>query len=707
MKKHAKKLLALTLSLALVLGLVGTASATIGDQTKKLAYRNISVTLNGAKLDLKDAAGKAVEPFIIDGTTYVPVRAIAEALGLNVEWDGENHVVKLNDDTKSGLVPGLVELTAFGNHAKKPASRYPQGQKFNAGYTAENAPTYTNPFVFDYNYSQEAGKTMGVVDTNPFMIGNMISQGMTGENAANVESFNHTQNHDMFLGTGTYIQENASRSAADPHGIYYNGKWYVYASNFYQLVSEDFVTWESIKPLTTDGKPLSIMAPSVDYTVDAKGVATFYLAGNNTHLYRSVGSPTGPWEDLGDFTYNGLAFGNESLKYNEDGTKAGDGPFASWTGGTYGDDKAASPYDSKDANVIADHNDVNIFVDRENGNRMYLCWGMGSKYLYIAELDPANPTKLKSAPVEVITFNRESGWEGFGQYNQDYETGFAEGSMLFKYNGVYYWTFATGGTQYDGYTFGVYTNKTNDLLNKDNWVYQEQEVINPDGDDAQWGSVRGGGHGSIVVGPNGQLWCFYTVNIGYEGDMERRLGADPAYIDANGNLTVPHLSEKPQYVPGVLANPCGEAGNETGADILTARQGYGVSSYAEGRHPMYAIDESPVTWWQPALTDAQPWYIVSLKGQYDVAGIRVMLKDVETNRSNTYAATDPTYSYKIEVYNGTENPVLAGTSDKDSNAGWVTVATMKDAGILEYIDLDGIRAQFVRITFTDWTGKIS
>lgn len=95
MKKHAKKLLALTLSLALVLGLVGTASATIGDQTKKLAYRNISVTLNGAKLDLKDATGKAVEPFIIDGTTYLPARAIAEALGLNVEWDGAKHEVKL------------------------------------------------------------------------------------------------------------------------------------------------------------------------------------------------------------------------------------------------------------------------------------------------------------------------------------------------------------------------------------------------------------------------------------------------------------------------------------------------------------------------------------------------------------------------------------------------------------------------------------
>lgn len=707
MKHHAKKLVALVMAFAICLGVMGTATAATGKTAATLTYKDINVTLDGKDVELKDVNGGSTEPFIMNNSTYVPIRAISEALGLTVDWDSANTEIALTSGGESGLVPGLVELTAFGNHAKKPASQYPQGQKFNAGYTAENAPTYTNPFVFDYNYSQEAGKSLGQVSDDPFFIGNMIAQGMTGENAASVESFTHTQNHDMFLGTATYIQENGSRSAADPHGIYYNGKWYVYASNFYQLVSEDFVTWQSVKPLTDDGKPLSIMAPSVDYTVDDKGVATFYLAGNGSHIYRSVGSPTGPWEDLGDFTYNGLAFGNESLKYNEDGTKVGDGPFASWTGGTYGSDKAASPYESKDAMVIAAHNDVNIFVDRDNNNRMYLCWGMGSKYLYIAELDPANPSKLKSAPVEVITFNRESGWEGFGQYNQDYETGFAEGSMLFKYKGVYYWTFATGGTQYDGYTFGVYTNKTGDLLNKNNWVYQEQEVINPDGDDAQWGSVRGGGHGSIAVGPNDLLWCFYTVNVGYEGDMERRLGADPAYIDANGNLTVPHLSEKPQYAPGVLANPCGEAGNETGSDILTARQGYGVSSYYEGRHPMYAIDESPLTWWQPALDDSQPWYIVALKGQYNVDGIRVMLKDVETNRNNTYGATDPTYSYKIEVYNGTENPVKAGTSAKDSNAGWVTVATVKNGGILEYIDLAGIRAQFVRITFTDWTGKIS
>ena len=99
----------------------------------------------------------------------------------------------------------------------------------------------------------------------------------------------------------------------------------------------------------------------------------------------------------------------------------------------------------------------------------------------------------------VITHNPTVTWENFGQHHEDYATGFAEGSMMFKYNGVYYWTFATGGTQYDSYTFGVYTNKTDDLLNADNWVYQNQEVINPDGDDAMWGAVRGGGHGSMVL----------------------------------------------------------------------------------------------------------------------------------------------------------------------------------------------------------------
>lgn len=63
-------------------------------------YNDIKITLDNVEVVPKDANGNVVEPFIIDGTTYLPVRAVANALGLNVEWDGKTHTVKLtNPDT--------------------------------------------------------------------------------------------------------------------------------------------------------------------------------------------------------------------------------------------------------------------------------------------------------------------------------------------------------------------------------------------------------------------------------------------------------------------------------------------------------------------------------------------------------------------------------------------------------------------------------
>jgi hypothetical protein len=41
----------------------------------------------------KDANGKVVEPFISDGTTYLPVRAVCQALGKDIIWDGDTNSV--------------------------------------------------------------------------------------------------------------------------------------------------------------------------------------------------------------------------------------------------------------------------------------------------------------------------------------------------------------------------------------------------------------------------------------------------------------------------------------------------------------------------------------------------------------------------------------------------------------------------------------
>lgn len=58
-------------------------------------------------VDLKDANGMAVEPFAIDGTTYLPVRAVSDAVGLDVEWDQKNQQVKLSTGTEGMTTPAI------------------------------------------------------------------------------------------------------------------------------------------------------------------------------------------------------------------------------------------------------------------------------------------------------------------------------------------------------------------------------------------------------------------------------------------------------------------------------------------------------------------------------------------------------------------------------------------------------------------------
>lgn len=48
---------------------------------------HIKIVIDGVVQVLKDANGNTVDPVIIDGTTYLPVRSIANAFGKEVSWD--------------------------------------------------------------------------------------------------------------------------------------------------------------------------------------------------------------------------------------------------------------------------------------------------------------------------------------------------------------------------------------------------------------------------------------------------------------------------------------------------------------------------------------------------------------------------------------------------------------------------------------------
>ncbi len=74
-------------------------------KTVTAVYNNIKIMINGEEIVPRDTNGNVVEPFIIDGTTYLPVRAIATALGQEVNWDGNTNSVYIGKlpDGKDGF----------------------------------------------------------------------------------------------------------------------------------------------------------------------------------------------------------------------------------------------------------------------------------------------------------------------------------------------------------------------------------------------------------------------------------------------------------------------------------------------------------------------------------------------------------------------------------------------------------------------------
>ena len=77
----------------LIAALCVTATAT--SKRSIQVEDGIGITLNGARFTPRDAAGKQVPVFLYNGTTYVPVRAISEAMGMDVSFNSATRTVQL------------------------------------------------------------------------------------------------------------------------------------------------------------------------------------------------------------------------------------------------------------------------------------------------------------------------------------------------------------------------------------------------------------------------------------------------------------------------------------------------------------------------------------------------------------------------------------------------------------------------------------
>ena len=95
--------------MAAVAAMLVTTAAAASTATKKMIeanYMGIKLVVNGVEVTPKDPDGKVVDPFISDGTTYLPLRALCNAMGYSndqILWDGETKTIYVGD------IPGIEE----------------------------------------------------------------------------------------------------------------------------------------------------------------------------------------------------------------------------------------------------------------------------------------------------------------------------------------------------------------------------------------------------------------------------------------------------------------------------------------------------------------------------------------------------------------------------------------------------------------------
>ncbi|QJD86361.1 stalk domain-containing protein [Cohnella herbarum] len=76
---------------------VGVYAGTNLQEIKAYLNGNIKIKVDGKPAPLVDDKGKPVLPIVYNSTTYLPVRAVSDVLGVAVDWDAASSTVLLGE----------------------------------------------------------------------------------------------------------------------------------------------------------------------------------------------------------------------------------------------------------------------------------------------------------------------------------------------------------------------------------------------------------------------------------------------------------------------------------------------------------------------------------------------------------------------------------------------------------------------------------
>ena len=420
-----------------------------------------------------------------------------------------------------------------------------------------------------------------------------------------------------------------------------DGKYYMFCTGGGAWVSDDMLNWTFQR---VEGVPV---APDV-----VKYNGSFYMCGNDGPVYKAD-NPLGPYTSIGEWK-------------NTPDVEGG------WNGAF----------------------DVDIFIDDDNKPYLYYP-GRGISGIYVVELDPNDLSRFAGPVKHLFGFNNEHIWECYGEMNEYPDVAWVEGPWMQKHNGTYYLQYSASGTQWKTYAEGYYTSKSpmgpftyapnNPLLRKTE------------------GLVTGTAHGSIVEGPDGNLWQFYTIVLS-NPPGGRRIGMDRIIFDKDGNMSV-KITDTPQWAPNVVNDPTKGNSGSLPVTINKIRAMNALSKFSSeqpGRYAAYAVDNSSGTIWEQEPGDEQPTLTVELSPatRFDVVqlftidGVRLMFNGGRRGFGRPAGNAQPPadiYKYKIEVSMDGETYTTA-LDQTNNNISRNTI----------FEEIPPVKCRFVRLTMTDW-----
>ncbi|HEY4354608.1 MAG TPA: family 43 glycosylhydrolase [Acidobacteriaceae bacterium] len=441
------------------------------------------------------------------------------------------------------------------------------------------------------------------------------------------------------------LQIEDMRSMADPTVLRFQGKYYLYLTGGAVWVSNDLVTWKHQQIQMPAGQH----TPTAPNAFEYKG--SVYISGNNSGFWKAS-NPVGP------YTYAG---------------------------------------DIKDpSGKVMKMFDPMTYVDTDGRVYMYYS-GMHTNGIRGVELDPKDVTRFLTAPKHLFTFNPDHRWERYGDNNEGTHVSWLEAPWMTRHNGKYYLQYSAPGTEWKTYSVGVYTS----AHPLGPFVVQPRNPMLVHHN----GLIAGTGHHTTFEGPGGNLWTIYTVLFRNWSTFDRRIGMDPVFFDAKGNIYADGPSEEPRRVL---------APNDPNASIALSinRYTYSASSAAPGRDPQYGFDDNVRTWWQPAEGDKQPWLTLDLGSRNDndpnqefmMDSSRVIFEAAPIRPSGEIHVDGhdrlhqfenqpgPLGVYKYKVEASLDGKNFTTVVDRTAN---------KQVSTIEFDEFKPLRCRYVRLTVTE------